>query len=595
MNVKERLSYLRKLMRERRLDAYIVPSSDPHQSEYTPERWKRRQFMSGFDGSAGTLVVCSGYAGLWTDSRYFLQAEKQLAGTGIELQRLGEPGVAEPEDWLARELQAGARVGFDPQVVSFGYWQKLKERLETAGMKCLETLPDLCETVWGRDLPPYPAAPVRPHPLKFAGESTRNKLARLRERLSLIQARATVVCALDEIAWLLNLRGGDIENNPFLLSYLVVEKNRARLFADEKKFPPPALKSLAGLVEVLPYRDINLGLSSLGKSRVLLDPATSSRWVASRLQQVGAEMVLAPSAVAAWKACKNPVEIDGMRRAQLRESLNVVRLFAWLEKETKRRRVSEIEVVEKMEELRRRYPEYVGPSFDTIAGWGPNGAVVHYHVDKKDCARFRRRGLLLLDTGGQYLDGTSDLTRTVTLGKPVRAERRAYTAVLQGQLALTRSLFRAGADGYQLDVIARHRLWQAGMHYGHGTGHGLGAALSVHEGPFSVSARKVLVPLEPGNVLSIEPGVYLAGRFGVRLENIAAVVERKQNEFGIFFGFETLTFCPYDRRLIDTALLSPDERRQIDAYHRQVLRKLLPRLSAKEASWLRRACRPLKR
>jgi len=587
----QRLAKLRKLMRQRDLDAYLVPSADPHMSEYLPERWKRRQFMSGFDGSAGTLLVTGKWAGLWTDSRYFLQAEEQLAGTGIELMRQGEPGVPELEPWLRRHLPVGARLGLDGQVLSLAAWMKL--RADCPGLKLVEVHPDLVERLWGRNLPGLPAAPVRTHPLKYAGESIRHKLERLRRWLQEKEALVFFTGALDEIAWLLNLRGADIEHNQFFLAYLMVDARRATLYTRPERLRPDARRQLRGLVELRPYEDVEQGLrrSVRPGGRIVADALTTNHRIAAILERQGAQLVLERSPLARWKAVKNQREIEGMRQAQIRESLCVTRLLYWLENESQRRSLYEADVVERMEQLRRQFRQYLGPSFSTIAAFGPNGAIVHYGVKGRG-ARLGK-GLVLIDTGGQYLDGTSDLTRTVALGKPGAEERRAYTTVLRGLVAISRAVFRQGSDGYQLDILARAPLWSSFLHYGHGTGHGLGAALGVHEGPFILSLRKVLEPLEAGNVLSLEPGVYLPGRFGVRLENIALVTAAGSSAFGDFLAFETLTLCPFDRRLIDSSRLEPLEKQQIDSYHQKVLKTLGPELEARERTWLRDLCRPL--
>jgi len=597
MDVSQRIAALRRLLEERGLAAWVVPSADPHQSEYVAPRWRRRAFISGFDGSAGTVVVAARQAGLWTDSRYFLQAGQQLAGSGIELFKMGEEGVPDWPQWLAGQLDRGARVGMNPEVFSLGEWRRVETLLREAGLEVVAVFPDLVDQVWGDARPAAPAEPVRAQPLEFAGTSAAEKLAGLRESMEQHRAGATLVCALDEIAWLLNLRGADIAHNPVFLAYLLVEQQRATLFSAPERFPAAAREALPGEVELRPYQQVEAALEQLGSrgTGLWLDPASASQRMASLAEGAGAELIVAPSPVAAWKARKNDAEIAGMRRAHHLEGLVLARFGHWLDNSLARGQLDELAVVDKIESLRAENPDYLFPSFSTIAAWGPNGAIVHYEVDRASNRSFGADGLLLVDCGAQYPFGTTDVTRTYALAKPSQQQRHVYTQVLKAHLALSRAVFLRGADGYQLDVIARSVIWQAGMHYGHGTGHGVGAALCVHEGPFSVSARKVLEPLQAGNVLSIEPGIYLADRFGVRIENLAVVVERGENEFGSFLGFEPLTLCPYERRLIDTGLLTDEEIEQVDAYHRLVEERLAEDLEPEVAGWLRRACQPLSR
>jgi len=594
VNVPERIAALRALMSENNLQAYLVPSADQHQSEYVAETWQRRKFISGFDGSAGAVVVTADHAGLWTDSRYFVVAPQQLAGSGIELHKQGEADVEEIEPWLAKQLKSGDRVGLDPKVFSLTGYTNLANELGPAGIELAKLDPDLVEKVWGADRPGLPDKPIRVHPEKYAGQSAADKIARLQKALAETGAQAQVLCALDEIAWLLNLRGADVAYNPVFIAYVIVYQNSASVFVDPAKLDDQVRAGLPSQLKVSAYEQIGQALKELGekKAKVWLDPTSCSRWVADQLESSGAELQVKASRLPGWKAAKNEVEIAGMRAAHLRDGLAMVGLLYWLEQNVAQG-LTELDIVEKIKSLRSQNKEFIGSSFGTISAYGPHGAIVHYRVDAESNVEIKPEGILLIDSGGQYQDGTTDITRTLALAEPTSEQKQAYTAVLKGHLLLTRSQFLKGADGYQLDVLARAPLWALGLNYGHGTGHGVGAALCVHEGPFQVSHRKVLVPMQVGNILSIEPGFYKEGEFGMRIENLALVVEKQQTESGTFLGFETLSLCPYHRSLIDLELLSSQDRRQVDAYHKRVHQALSGKLGQAEAGWLEQATRPL--
>lgn len=595
MDVAERMTALRELMRAAGLDAYLVPSTDPHQSEYVAKAWQRRAFISGFSGSAGTVVVTAERAGLWTDSRYYLQAEQQLAGSGIDLQRQGQPDVPEPADWLSAQLGSGGRVGLDPWVFSAAAWDELAGELGQAGLELVGVEPDLVERVWGDDRPPMPTEPLRVHPPEVAGRSAHEKIQALREAMAAAGADAMVVAALDEVAWLLNLRGADVAYNPVFIAYVVVEAERTALFVDPDKVGDAVRAALPEGVVVLPYESFESALAELGEKgrRVWLDPNSVNQRAAGLLADAGAHPLRRASPLPGWKAAKNEAEIAGMRAAHRRDAVALVRFLHWLEGAQAEGGHSELSVARRLEQFRAEQEHYIGPSFATISGYGPHGAIVHYSVTEESAAALRPEGLLLLDSGGQYSDGTTDVTRTLPLGPPSQEHRRAYTAVLKGHLQLSRTAFPRGTDGYQLDVLARAPLWQQGLNYGHGTGHGVGAALCVHEGPFSVSLRKNLTPLEPGNILSIEPGTYRAEGYGIRIENLALVVERESTPGGDFLGFEPLTLCPYQRALIDVEQLTAAERAQVDAYHQRVREALASLLDEADGRWLEAACAPL--
>ncbi len=595
MSVPANLASLRALMTQHGLDAWIVPSADAHQSEYVSTNWLRRGFISGFDGSAGTVAVLAGKAGLWTDGRYFLQAAQQLEGSGIELMKIGVPGVPTMEAWLGDELAEGAQVGVNAAVFSVKGYGELEAALSAKGITLVPLQADLVDQVWGDNQPPMPDAPVRVHPDSVAGETVAEKLGRLFLRMEREGVDAMLICALDELAWTFNLRGADIAYNPVFIGWAVVEAGKATLFTAVDRLNPDVLDALPDNVQLRPYADIDAACQALGaaEATVWLDPAVASKRLAVILEESGASLHLATGPVPAWKAVKNRTEIAGMRAAHVRDGVAMVRFLRWLETAVPAGGVTELSSEARLERFRAMGEKFVGNSFNTIAGYAGHGAIVHYAASHATNAAVLAEGIFLVDSGGQYLDGTTDITRTIAMGEPTQEQRRAYTAVLRGHLQLRGARFTAGTNGYQLDVLARAPLWDFFLDYGHGTGHGVGAALCVHEGPFSVSLRKNMTPLQPGHILSNEPGYYKAGEFGIRIENLVLVNKVHDNEHGVFLGFEDLTLCPYDRKLIDEALLSDGEKTQINAYHAKVLERLGPLVSGEELEWLEAACAPI--
>ncbi|MBM4372673.1 MAG: aminopeptidase P family protein, partial [Deltaproteobacteria bacterium] len=434
---------------------------------------------------------------------------------------------------------------------------------------------------------------VRAHLPEFAGASVEEKLGRLAAALEEAGADAYLMAALDEIAWTFNLRGGDVDFNPVFVAYALITREGATLFTDGSRLERGAREGLPRTVEIRPYHEILEACGALGRRTVWADPAWVNRRLEVALEEAGATRLLRTGSVMAWKAAKNGAEIQGFRAAHLRDGVAMVRFLRWLEEAVPRGSEDELTVEAKLEELRAREERYVGPSFASIVGYAGHGAIVHYRATRESVSALRPEGILLVDSGGQYLDGTTDVTRTLALGVPTDAQRRAYTAVLRGHLRLRQARFPAGTDGYQLDILARSSLWEEGLNYGHGTGHGVGAALSVHEGPFSVSLRKNLTPLAPGNVLSDEPGFYETGGYGIRIENLLLTVEAGETPSGRFLGFEDLTLVPYDRRLIDAAMLTPREIGWVDAYHAQVWEELAVLLDGRDRAWLEAATAPL--
>lgn len=595
MSVPSKLTTLRALMNGHGLDAWIVPSADAHQSEYVSENWLRRGFISGFDGSAGTAVVLKDKAGLWVDSRYFLQGEQQLEGSTIDLFKMGQPGVPSIEAWLGSELSEGQRVGVNAAVFSVKGYADLAKALEPKGIELVPLGEDLVDRVWGEAQPPMPSAPVRVHPDKVAGETVAEKLGRLAGRLEREGAGAILLCDLSEIAWTFNLRGADIAFNPVFIAWAVVTREGATLFTGLDRLEDDVRGALPENVELRPYADIDAACRDLGAAgaTVWLDPAVASKRLAALLEDSGATVKLSTGPVPAWKAAKNSVEIAGMRAAHVRDGVAMIRFLRWLETAVPAGGVTELSAAAQLEQFRAGGEGFLGCSFNTIAGYAGHGAIVHYAASHETNAAVLPKGIFLVDSGGQYLDGTTDITRTIAMGEPTNEQRRAYTAVLRGHLQLRGARFLAGTNGYQLDVLARAPLWDYFLDYGHGTGHGVGAALCVHEGPFSVSLRKNMTALQPGNILSNEPGYYKAGEFGIRIENLVLVIKAHANEHGTFLGLEDLTLCPYDRKLMDEALLSDGEKTQVNAYHAKVLEKLGPLLGGEDLAWLEAACAPI--
>lgn len=593
-NAQARIEALRRLMRRAGLSAYIVPSNDPHLSEYLPECWKRRHWLSGFSGSAGDVVVTMREAGLWTDSRYFLEAQRDLDPRVFTLFKKGLPDTPTIEEFLTRKLRRGQAVGIDPQLLTLTWGHTLEKALAAKRIRLRFPKRNLVDAIW-EDRPAPPPDAVRVFPERLAGESVRSKLKRLRAGLARRGADAHVVLALDAIAWFFNLRGSDIRYNPYAIASAIVTRRGATLFVERRKLTPEVHEALSGLVELRPYGHLARELKALGRARarVLLDPETTTLAVLDHLR--GAEPILAPSPIMAAKAIKNPTEAGGMRAAHIQDGVAHVRFLHWLEGALRRRRWRESEIAERIDAFRAEERGNRGTSFETIVGFGANGAIIHYRPERGRDARLGRRGILLIDSGGQYANGTTDITRTIAIGRPKARERELFTAVLRGHVNLARTVFPQGTKGSELEALARQPIWLAGEHYLHGTGHGVGHYLGVHEGPIGFSARGA-VALAPGHVLSLEPGCYVAGRYGFRTENLVLVVKDRARSRGgqTWLALEPLTLCPIDRRLIEPRLLLPEERAWLNAYHREVYRRLAPRLAPPVRRWLKRATAPLR-
>jgi Xaa-Pro aminopeptidase len=592
-----RIAALRDAMAKHGVAACIVPTADPHLSEYLPAHWQAREWLSGFDGSAGTLVVTATEAGVWTDSRYFSQAEQQLAGTGVALMKQRVSHAPEHLTWLQQQLHKGDVIAVAGDSVSVATQRQIERQLGGVGVTLRVDL-DLPGLIWN-DRPALPEAPVVEHPAAFAGTPRADKLDKLRNALRKQHVTHHLVSSLDDIAWLTNLRGSDVECNPVFLAHLLVESDgRTTLFVDRAKLNDNLIAALANDgVHVANYATIGDALGELNANNTLLfDPG---RVVSAILKKVGthAKLLEGANPSTAFKANKSKDELAHIREVMRRDGTALVRAFRRLEERlTAGMTQTELDVDSLLREERSAQPNFVGESFATIAGYMENGALPHYRATPESHNTLQRHGLLLIDSGGQYLGGTTDITRVLALGPTTAEQRRDATLVMKGMIALSRARFPKGASGPQLDALARAPLWASGMDYGHGTGHGVGYFLNVHEGPQGIRPPVnggALVPLEPGMITSIEPGLYKPARHGIRHENLAVVVEAEQSEFGEFFAFETLTLCPFDRRALEPSLLNPEERAWLDDYHANVRAALSPLLEDADLAWLEKHCAPL--
>ena len=581
-----RLAALRDEMRREHLSAFIFPSSDPHNSEYVPPRWEGRKWISGFDGSAGTAVVTLHSAALWTDSRYFLAAEEQLAGTEFQLMRERMEGTPSIAQWIAAELSDAdsTEIGVDGMCMTYADVSDLKTELKHNGGITVRTNLDILDRVW-TDRPSVPLNPVRIQPMEYAGESCRDKLGRIRSSLLRRGAGGMLMTQLDDIAWTLNLRGTDVHCTPVFVAWLIVAEEVAVLYIKDDKLSPEVIDYLhAEGVAVDDYDNIIDALNSYDGYTLLIDPATTN-YTLSQLRG-NFNLVSAPSPVPEMKAVKNEVECNGFRNAMLRDGVAMVKFLKWLEEAVPRGGETELSVSAKLRQLRAEQSLFMDESFDTIAGYEEHGAIVHYEPSPESDVALRPEGFLLLDSGAQYLDGTTDITRTIQLGAVTDLHRRVYTLVLKGHLSLQNLCFPRGAAGTQLDAVARVAMWRDGMNFMHGTGHGVGSYLSVHEGPHQIRQEYRPAPMLEGMTVTDEPGLYLAGKFGVRIENTLLTVPYLTTEFGSFLRFEPLTLCPIDTRPIVVDMLSAEELAVLNAYHQMVYERLSPMLDAEHRTWL---------
>ena len=589
-----RLARLRELMKREHLSAFIFPSTDAHQSEYVADHWRGREWISGFNGSAGTAVVTMKSAALWTDSRYFLAAEEQLEDTEYQLMRLKMEGTPTITEWLGKELQdvQSPEVGLDGMVNSYNYVKDLSYSLRKLGGITLRTNLDPLEQIW-ENRPSLPANPVEIQPLEYAGETLASKVVRIRKSLRELHADGMLVSALDDIAWTLNLRGTDVHCNPVFVSYLLIESDKVSLFVDDNKLSPEVKLYLQdNQVSLYNYNKVEKCLESYSEYNILLDGDETSYylWKTVKCQ----EIVAAASPIPAMKAVKNEAEIEGYRSAMLKDGVAMVKFLKWLKPAVEAGGQTEISIDEKLTSLRAEQKLFRDISFDTIAGYAQHGAIVHYEATPETDVVLKPEGLILIDSGAQYQDGTTDITRTIALGPVSEEMKHIYTLVLKAHIQLELVKFPDGASGTQLDAVGRECMWREGYNFLHGTGHGVGSYLCVHEGPHQIRMEWMPTPLRAGMTLTDEPGLYLAGKFGVRIENTVLISDYMSTEFGKFLQIEPLTLCPIDTTPIDVDMLLPEEIDWLNAYHHSVYEKLSPFLDEEEKIWLENATKPIK-
>ncbi len=591
--INERIASLRDVMRKAGVAACIIPGTDPHASEYIADYWKERVWISGFTGSAGTAVVTLTKAGLWTDSRYFLQGEEELKGSGMDLMKMGLPETADIIPWLIDTLKPGEKVAVNAQMFSVNAYAAMKSELETVGIELVSI--DLMKEVW-TDRPDLPKKPFYVFDLKYSGQSTTDKIAATRAEMAKLRSQVFVMSALDDIAWLFNIRGNDVDFNPVVIAYALVEENDVTLFVDQDKLTEETKTYLASVgVRIKAYDAIYSVLEQIESSKtVLIDGAKLNRALYESIPAACTKRN-AMSPVFKLKSIKNEVEMAGVRQAMVKDGVALTRFFIWLEENLKSGNLNEVSADQTLYEFRSKQENFKGESFSTIAGYGPHGAIVHYRAVPESASTLKPENLFLLDSGGQYLEGTTDITRTVALGTPTVKQKIDFTLVLKGHIALATAKFPSGTRGSQLDILARKAMWDLGINYGHGTGHGVGHFLNVHEGPQNIRMDENPISLQEGMFMSNEPGLYRTNQYGIRTENLIHVIKAEKTEFGEFLKFETVTLFPIDKELIDVEMMSDEDIDWLNNYHKRVYDSLAQKLDENEREWLSRKCAKLKR
>ncbi len=585
MLIKNRLQQLRTAMADKAIDAYIIPGTDPHASEYFADYWKERDWISGFDGSAGTAVIATEKAGMWVDSRYFLQADMQLKDTGFDTMKMGLPETLDIIPWLIQELKSGNRVGVNPLLFSVQAFDNLKTKLNAHGIELISI--DLVQNIW-QDRPAMPSNPLFVFDVALAGVESRDKIDIIRQKMKESLADVFIISTLDEIAWLFNIRGSDVDFNPVVTAYAVINQQEAILYIDSKKLNDVSIQYLENQnIIYKEYDALEADLRQLSTdARVMIDANKLNQAVYEAIPAVKS-IIKQNSPISLLKSIKNETELSGIRNAMLKDGVALTRFFMWLEENIASGELTEMSISDKLYDFRAEQDLFFGESFSTIAGYGPHGAIVHYRADEQSSSTILPEGLLLLDSGAQFRDGTTDITRTISLGNPTQQQKTDYTLVLKGHIDLATAKFPAGTRGSQLDILARKAMWDRGLNYGHGTGHGVGHFLNVHEGPQNIRMDENPTILQPGMFTSNEPGLYRANEYGIRTENLILVVEAEKTAFGQFYQFETLTLFPIDTTLINKEMLTKEEIDWLNTYHQEVYDKLSPRLNDVEKTWLK--------
>lgn len=594
MSVKENIEKLYQLMKERKIDAYIVASSDPHQSEYVADHFKSRAFISGFTGSAGTfLAIRDQGCYLWTDGRYFLQAEEQLQGTGIQLMRMGIPGVATLNEFIREKLPQGSSVGFDGRTYSGKQLDSMQAELKERNYS-YKIDEDLMEEVW-LERPAMPKGQVKVHDLQYAGKTIKEKLEAVREQMNKDEIEAYYVASLDDIAWLFNIRGTDILFSPVVYAYAYMDLEQTILYIDQEKLSSQVKEHLTSSnVIIKDYDALWTAVNQLGEGKIVgVDSSRVNSKLYNLLKKESAKVIEIKEITRLLKAVKNEVEIENLRKCNIVDNVAMVRFIKWLKENVGKEPLTELSVEEKLMSLRAEGENNKGVSFETIAGYGPHGAIIHYRATKESNSDIHPEGFLLVDSGGQYLGGTTDITRTFALGALTEEMKKHYTLVLRGHINLSKLKFPQGTKGVQIDILARQPLWEEGLEYRHGTGHGLGFYLNVHEGPQSISQHLIDQPLLEGMVITNEPGYYIEGGYGIRLENDVLVVKDEKTEWGQFYRFEPLTLCPFDLEAVDAKQMKPEEKQWLNDYHKTVYNTLAAQLTEEERQWLKEATRSI--
>ncbi len=590
MDIKSRIEGLRSLMKERSIDAFIIPSSDNHGSEYVSDYFRVRQWISGFTGSAGTVVITEKEAHLWVDGRYFLQGEQQIQGTEYILERMGEPGVKTYTQWICDNVKTGGTVSFNGKVFTVSQLHDLEESFKEKGIK---TKPeeDIFDIIW-KDRPTMPNKKIFVHEDSYAGKTVEEKLTLVKEEMKNINVNNLLLASLDDIAWLLNLRGGDVECNPVFLSYFLISDDKYILYVDKEKLNEKIINLLSSKsISIKDYNDIVSDLKLI-KGNITFDPSKTNVWLKESINKE-VNTIEKRNITTDLKARKNSVELKNIENAHIKDGVAMVKFIKWVKENVNNEEITEISAAEKLKELRAEGEDFIDISFDTIAGYGPHGAIIHYKASEESSLKLQPKGLFLVDSGAQYLDGTTDITRTIALGELTEEEKEDYTLVLKGHLNLSTAIFLEGTPGCSLDVLARRALWSKGLDFKHGTGHGVGYLLNVHEGPQGIRRELNPIALEEGMIVSNEPGVYKADKHGVRIENLIAVQEKEKNDFGKFMCFKDLTLCPYELDAINISLLNEDEKSWLNDYHKKVLEKLSPYLLEDEVLWLKNATKEI--